>query len=255
MEETILYHVEQQIAIITINRPDYRNAFGQTTYTEIQVAMKKASEDDSVRAIIITGAGNHFCAGGDVNYFNELLENNTPIREEDVLLTGSMIKSIIQNKKVVIAAINGVAAGAGLGLALACDFLIMGHSSRLLTAFINMAFPGDTGLLYLMERNLGTFATKRHVMLGEPIDSRLAKTYGLIKESVPDEEVYEAALTLAQQIAAGPIETYESQKRLFSSILYPDIDLFNQKEAKEMHMASKHSNHYNAVKTFLNKEN
>lgn len=253
MSNTVLYEVKNNIGIVQINREEYRNAFGETTYQEIIDAMNKVDQDENVKAAVITGVGNHFSAGGDVRYFQQLIDEGQEISEEMVLLTGKMVKSVKQNSKPVIAAVNGVAAGAGLGLALACDFIVMGESSQLVTAFIQMAFPGDTGLLYTLQQAIGTFRTKRHVMLGEPITAEMAKDYGIAFEVVKDEELEGVVSMLAAHLAASPTEAIGYQKALFSQIFYPEIDAFNAKEAEYMNKASKSADHKEAVDAFLNK--
>lgn len=253
MFKTILYEVEDHIAIVRINRPEYGNAFSEETYQEIIDVMDEISEDDNVYAAVLTGVGNHFSAGGDVTYFQKMIDREQAISEEAVLLTGRMVKSIKQNSKPIVAAINGVAAGAGLGLALACDFIVMGQSSQLITAFINMAFPGDTGLVYTLQQAIGTFRTSRHMMLGEPITSELAAEYGLAYRVVADEDLKEATMGLAEKLASGPTQALGYQKALFAEMFYPGIEEFNQKEAKYMNKASKSEDHREAVDAFLNK--
>lgn len=253
MFKTILYEVEDHIAIVRINRPEYGNAFSEETYQEIIDVMDEISEDDNVYAAVLTGVGNHFSAGGDVTYFQKMIDREQAISEEAVLLTGRMVKSIKQNSKPIVAAINGVAAGAGLGLALACDFIVMGQSSQLITAFINMAFPGDTGLVYTLQQAIGTFRTSRHMMLGEPITSELAAEYGLAYRVVADEDLKEATMGLAEKLASGPTQALGYQKALFAEMFYPGIEELNHKEAEYMNKASKSEDHREAVDAFLNK--
>lgn len=253
MSKTILYDVQNHVGIVQINRESYRNAFGETTYQEIIDVMNEIDQDDNVKVAVITGVGNHFSAGGDVNYFQQLIDEGQEVSKEAVLLTGRMVKSVKQNSKPIIAAINGVAAGAGLGLAMACDFIIMGESSQLVTAFIQMAFPGDTGLLYTLQQAIGTFRTKRHVMLGEPITSELAAEYGIAYRVVKDAEIINAVTDLAGKLAFGPTEALGYQKALFAEMFYPGIDEFNEKEAEYMNKASKSADHKEAVDAFLNK--
>ncbi len=253
MYKTILYEKQQQIATVTINRPEYGNAFSEETYDEIIDVMNKIDRDETVQAVILTGAGKYFCSGGDVRFFQEMIDQGMAVSEEEVLTTGKMVASIQKNTKPVIAAVNGVAAGAGLGLALACDFIVMGESSTLLTAFIHMGFPGDTALIYNLQQAIGTFRTKRHVMLNEPIDARLAKNYGLAHTVTLDEELMETAKELAETLVAGPTQALGFQKDLFVEMFYPEIESFNAKEAKRMNTSSKSADHKEAVDAFLSK--
>ena len=253
MYKTLLYTEENQIATVTINRPEYGNAFSEETYEEIIDVMNKIDKNEQIHVAILAGAGKYFCSGGDIHFFQKLIDNKENISEENVLLTGQMVKSIKQNSKPVIAAINGVAAGAGLGLALACDFIVMGESSQLITAFINMAFPGDTGLIYSLQQAIGTFRTTKHVMLNEPITASLAQEYGLAYEVVADTKLMETSTQLATKLANGPIGALGYQKALMAEIFYPEIDEFNTKEAEYMHKSSMSEEHKEAVDAFLTK--
>ena len=253
MYQTLLYTEENHIATVTINRPEYGNAFSEETYEEIIDVMNKIDENDQIDVAILTGAGKYFCSGGDIRYFQKMIDNEENISEENVLLTGKMVKSIKKNSKPVIAAINGVAAGAGLGLAMACDFIVMGENSKLIPAFINMAFPGDTVLIYTLQQAIGTFNTTKHVMLNEPITASLAKNYGMAYDVVSDENLLETANELATQLVHAPTEALGYQKALMAEMFYPELDSFNQKEAEYMHKSSKSKEHKEAVDAFLNK--
>lgn len=256
MYQTILYDVKEGIATITINRIPQGNAFSAETYLEISHAMDKVNDDPSVKAAIITGAGKFFCAGGDVTVFQDIIDSGRNILEEDVLMTGTLVKSVKQNSKPVIAALNGVAAGAGMGLALACDFLIMGESSKLFTAFINMALPGDTALIFTLQAAIGTFRTTRHIMLNEPIDAPLAQEYGLAHVVVSDELIMSSAIELAKKLSKQSPQALAYQKNLLSELFYPAIDDFNKLEAKYMRLSSQGEDHKQSVRTFLSeKEN
>lgn len=253
MYKTLLYTEENKIATVSFNRPEHGNAFSEDTYQEFIDLMNQIDQNEEVHAVILTGAGNYFSAGGDVQFFQKMIDEEKNVSKENVLLTGRMVKSIKQNSKVVIAAVNGVAAGAGLGLALACDFIVMGESSQLVTAFINMAFPGDTALIYTMQQAIGTFRTSKHVMLNEPIDAKLAHEYGLAYEVAADEDLIKATTKLAEKLASGPSEALAYQKDLMSELFYPEIDEFNEMEAEYMHASSKSDEHKEAVDAFLSK--
>lgn len=250
---TIDYHVEDQIAHITLNRPEVGNAFASTTYGEIREAMALADQDDQVDVVIISGKGKHFCAGGDIQEFNKMLENNQVMEEEDILETGRLAKSLLTSKKPVIAAVNGAAAGAGFGLALASDFIIMDKEASLHSAFIHLALPGDTSLIYTLQKALGTFKAKEHVMLGKPIDAKLAQEYNLTYKIVDKEDLAQTALDLARDLSKLSTNGLMLQKDLFARIFYPELDDFNAAEAQNMHHASKHPDHLEAVRKFLGK--
>ncbi len=253
MFETILFTIKDQIARITFNREASGNAFSETTYQEVIDAVSSVEDDPDVKAIVITGAGKYFCAGGDIRQFKDLVATGEGIPELGVVKTGEMVAAIRGSSKPVIAAVNGVAAGAGLGLALACDFILMGEGAQLVTAFIQMAFPGDTSLLFNLSQSIGVYRTNRHVMLNEPITAKLAESYGLVYQVVPDADLLESALDLASRFTASPSVAIAYQKALMYDLQYPKALENNQLEAKYMRKASLTEDHHEAVTAFLEK--
>lgn len=250
----ILYEIKGAIAVITINRATHGNAFSTNTYGEIIDAMHRVSSDDTVKVAILTGSGKNFCAGGDIDVFQQLIIQEKAIEKADVIMTGALVESVKYNKKPVIAAVNGVSAGAGMGLALACDFILIGYSTRFLTAFIDMALPGDTVLMQTLQASIGTFRMTQHMMLNQPIDAPLAKEYGLVYDVVADDAIMTSALMLAEKLAKKSGQALAYQKALAVSMFYPQFTEFNQKEAEFMHLSSKGQDHYDAVESFVNKK-
>lgn len=253
MFETILFTKENHIAKIIFNREASGNAFSETTYQEVIDALQSVEDDSDIKAIIITGAGKYFCAGGDIHQFKDLVATGAGIPESGVVKTGEMVAAVRQSTKPVIAAVNGVAAGAGLGLALACDFILMGENAQLMTAFIQMAFPGDTGLIFNLMQSIGLHRTNRHIMLNEPISAALAKEYGLVYEVVADDQLVNAAIQLAQHFIKSPSIAVAYQKAIIADLQYPKATENNQLEAKYMRQASLTDDHREAVEAFLEK--
>ena len=253
MYKDIMYEVNQDIATITINRANHGNSFSESTYGEIAKAMKQVDQDPLVKVAIITGAGKNFCAGGDIQLFQKLIESECYIAKEDVLMTGEMVRSVKTCRKPVISVVNGVAAGAGFGLVMACDFIVMSHSSRLLPAFIDMAFPGDTVLLYNLQSAIGSQRTIRHMMLNEPIDAELALEYGLAYQVVEENDLMTSGLELAKKLAAKSSQALGYQKELLAAIQYPKAEQVNKIEAILMRQSSMGMDHQEAVSNFLKK--
>lgn len=250
---TIKISSSNGIGLIEINRPQYRNAFGETTYQELIDAFQNFEKDDAIKVITVTGVGKHFSAGGDINHFKQVIETGQGIPAENILITGELVKSIQLNSKPVIGALNGFAAGAGAGLALACDFLVMTESSQIITAFIQMAFPGDTALIYNLEHSLGPFRTRRHLMLNEAITSQEAYNYGLAYEVVSDQDLQLASQNLAEKLKKQPPKAIAYQKKLIASLYYPEITEFNKLESIGMRESSLNDEHKEAVQAFLEK--
>jgi 2-(1,2-epoxy-1,2-dihydrophenyl)acetyl-CoA isomerase len=145
MYKNILTEINGRIAVITINRPEFANAINGDTVMEITDAVNTFGKDASVGSVVITGAGKHFSAGGDINRFKMLIETEQFLQTENIANADRMASAIRNCSKPVIAMINGVATGAGLSLALACDFRIVSPSSKMSMGFVNMGLPGDTG--------------------------------------------------------------------------------------------------------------
>ena len=253
MYQTILFNVENHIATISINRPEVGNAFGDQTYNEIRQALESCSQDNDVKAVVITGEGRFFSAGGDIKSFKEMIDKGQPVTEDMVKIAGAMGRAPKECSKPVIAMINGSAAGAGAALAMACDFRIMGENSSIVTAFINMAFPGDTGLIYYLHQALGTPRTMEHLVLGKPITADLAKDYGLVNLVVPDNQLKEATYKFAAKLTQLPTKVVGRQKAIINEYFYKDLEAFNAQEAKYMHQSATEPDHAEAVNAFLEK--
>lgn len=255
MYEDIIYEVEGNVATIKFNRPTVANAFSELTFQELPAALKKAEQNPDVRAIIITGEGKMFCGGGDINMFREQINSDEGpgLAKELFEATGRMAFAIRHVSKPTIAAINGAAAGAGMGVALACDFRVMEENAVMLTAFVNMAFSGDTGLGYFLQQMLGTHKATELMMLSQKVSSQEAKELGLVTEIVPSDQLAATALAFAQKLAKLPTKAVASQKELLNRIFYKDIEQHILLEAEYMHDCSKSEDHIEAVDAFLNK--
>lgn len=254
MYKAIIYEVKENIAYITFNRPEVGNAFSEDSFREIPAALTRASEDASIRAVVLTGKGKLFCGGGDVNQFKEVIEKDDGgIPEKLVEATGAMSRAIRNCSKPVIAAINGAAAGAGVGVALAADFRIMEKRSSLVTAFVGMGLPGDTSVLYFLQKMVGTALATELLMFSKPIKGERASELGLVNQVVEDGTLEEETWAFAKKVASLPTQTISYQKELFNEFFYSDLEKFNQREAQLMHLASLTDDHKEAVTAFLEK--
>lgn len=255
MYQDILYQVTDQIATITFNRPDYGNAFSSASFHEIPAALEKAGTDPQVRAIVITGQGRIFCAGGDINQFKDQIQSaDGPGLPKSLFEeAGGLALAIRACPKPVIASVNGAAAGAGLGVALASDFRIMEESSSLVTSFVFMGFPGDTGVGYFLQQMLGTAKATELLMLSPKVKGVAAKELGLATEVVADGQLQEATYAFAKKIANLPTLALGQQKAMLNSVFYADLEKYIQLEIENMHQASKTTDHQEAVMAFLEK--
>lgn len=256
MSELVLVKKENGIATLTLNRPELGNAFANESYTQVRLAVEECGRDEAVRVIILTGAGKNFSAGGDIREFKDLIENGVDenIAKRDVVIAGEMSEAVLRCPKPVIAMINGAAAGAGCSLALACDFRVMAPKSRLIMAFINMGFSGDTGGIYYLSRLVGMARTTELMALGTPVDADQALSLGLANRVAESEEsLLETTLALAGQLIRRPGKAIALQKRLYYEFMYRDLRQFNLREADYMYACSQSKDHAEAVNAFLEK--
>ena len=182
------------VALVTLGRPDKLNSFNRAMRRDLTAALAKASADDGIRAVVVTGEGRAFCAGADVSAGEEM--SNV----EDVLNTeyAGFLNIIQSMPKPAIAAVNGPAAGIGMTLALTCDLRVMGESAYLMSAFANIGLVPDGGLSFLLTREIGYARAYQLAIEAEKIDAKRALDFGLVNRVVPDGEVLSNALDWAE---------------------------------------------------------
>ncbi|ABF12416.1 enoyl-CoA hydratase/isomerase family protein [Cupriavidus metallidurans] len=198
---SVLYAVKGSVAIVTLNRPEFRNALGGTIREDIIEVMAVAEANDSVRAIILTGAGSAFCSGGDLNELylravqgQTIAEKTEPIRDRTLL-------AVYEAKKPVIAAVNGPAMGAGMNLALAADIRIASKEARFSQAHTMRGMMPDYGGTYLLPALLGSSKAYELICTGATLDAEEALRLGLVSDVVEPSTLMDRARTMAQAIA------------------------------------------------------
>lgn len=202
-EPVVLTNTVDTIRIITMNRPESRNALNPELMGALQVAVAKAAEDREVRAVILTGAGGAFCSGGDLTMG---ARSDAPARAEarEALPVTAHTSSLLHRmRKPTIAMIGGPAAGAGLSLAGACDIRIASESAVFFAAFLSAGIPGDYGGTYFWARIVGVARAKEMYLLNEKIDASRALEMGIVNRVVPGDQLYDEAMSVAQQILKG----------------------------------------------------
>src|SRR5437764_11655895 len=209
------------VLTITLDRPDVHNALDWRTREARVNALEEASADLAVRAVVLTGAGERaFCTGADLRVPMPAppKPDGAPGRAQgDVsrgIATGwqRVITAVLDCEKVVIAAVNGTAAGAGMHLALACDIVVMAESAKLVPVFVRRGIAPDAGGAYLLTRLVGPQVAKRLYLLGEDVPAADAQRLGLVSEVVPASDVVATARSLADRLASGPTRTLAATK-------------------------------------------
>ena len=207
------------VAVLTLNRPSALNALGMGLIRDFTAALE-AARAGGARALVITGAGRAFCAGGDLREMQEIAQREGRIEaffEEPLLLLHDCILSIRRLPLPVIGAINGVAAGAGANFALACDIVIAGESASFNEAFIKIGLTPDCGGTFILPRLVGTKRAAELLMTGDTITAQQAAEWGMINRVVPDAELMPTALALATRLAQAPTSAIGRIKELLES--------------------------------------
>ncbi len=215
--ETILYEVEEGVATITLNRPEVLNAFNTQMNQDLKLALKKAKEDENVRAIIITGAGRGFCSGADVKSFAEgvALESFKKMVENEELMDLLISPyDLINVEKPIIAAVNGVAVGFGMNLCINCDIVIASEKASFGEFFVKMGVLPDMNGCFILPRIVGIHKAKELIFTGDRIDAKEAERIGLVNKVVPHEELMSTAKALAKKLAENPPLAIGMAKRL-----------------------------------------
>ncbi len=249
----ILVTVENRIATVTLNRPEYSNAFAKESYTEIADAMEVLGARKDVGVIVITGAGKHFSAGGDIKRFKMLIDSGEYLDADNIAAAGNMSLAIRECPKPVIAMINGVATGAGLSCALACDFRIVSPSSKMIMAFVNMGLCGDTGSIYNLIRLIGPDKAELMMMTGEACRGEDCVRIGLATVLAEEGKLAETTYELASKLAGKSSTAHGGQKRLIKKYFYGGLAEFAKDEGKEIAAASRQADFTEAVNAFLEK--
>jgi 2-(1,2-epoxy-1,2-dihydrophenyl)acetyl-CoA isomerase len=250
--ETILYQLDGGVLTITLNRPESYNACNEQLTTDLQAALREAEKDPAVRAIILTGAGKAFCSGQD------LKEAPAPGSKRSLADSlqrryNPIIRKLVAMPKPIIAALNGVAAGAGCSLALACDLRIAAEGASLLQAFINIGLVPDSGSSYFLARMVGYSRAFEIATLGEKIPAALALELGLVNRVVPAESLMEEARTLAGRYAAGPTKAYGYIKKMLHRAAHTSLDDALDYEVFMQEAAGRTSDYGEGVKAFVEK--
>jgi 2-(1,2-epoxy-1,2-dihydrophenyl)acetyl-CoA isomerase len=201
----ILSHVEQGVMTITLNRPERLNSFNDVMHQQLAECLKQAERDDTIRCLLITGNGRGFCAGQDLNDRNVDPAGPSPDLGLSVeRFYNPLVRRLAKLPKPVIAAVNGVAAGAGATLALGCDMVIAARSANFVMAFSKLGLVPDCGGTWLLPRTAGRARAMGLALLGDKMSAEQAQQWGMIWQVVDDAELADTSLTLARHLATQP---------------------------------------------------
>ena len=255
--DQLLCKVQERIALITLNRPEMRNALGDTITPALRRQIKERANDPDVGVLLITGAGTAFCAGGDVKG----MKNSRPatklthdqkvarLKERQRSLTGALVAV----RKPTVAALPGPAAGAGLAIALACDIRIAAKSAFVSTGYAQVGLSGDYGITWLLTRLVGTAKARELLFTAERVDSSTCERLGIVNRVVPDESLLDETFAFAKSLAEGPAAAFRQMKdNLDDALVRPFLEALDG-EAERLVEVAQTEDHKEAVRAFIEK--
>jgi enoyl-CoA hydratase/carnithine racemase len=257
--DELLCVIRDRVAIITLNRPEVRNALSDTLSPALRAMIKTCGENPEVGALLLTGAGNAFCAGGNVKGMGahrdkkklemSYDEKVADLQDRQRLLTGALVSL----RKPTIAALPGPAVGAGLAIAMACDIRIAAQSAFVSTGYLRVALSGDYGIAWLLTRIVGTARARELMFTGEKVDAARCEQIGLVNRAVSDERLQAEAFALAKSIADGPTLALRYMKDNLDEALLFDFATARDHEAERLIRLTTTADHQEAVQAFIEK--
>ena len=256
MTEPVSYDVQEQVATVTLARPEAMNSLDTATKEALLSAVTRASGDTDVRCVVITGSGRAFSVGQDLREHVELL-NDRPLDEVWSTVErhyAPIARTLATMAKPVLAAVNGVAAGAGLSIALACDMRIAADSAGFNTAFTGVALSCDTGISWTLPRLIGPTKALELLLMPRTLDAAEALDLGILNQVVPAAELMTTVQALASTLAAGPTLAYASIKQSVAYAAAHPLDETLAFEARMMARTGSSADHRHAVASFVAKQ-
>jgi 2-(1,2-epoxy-1,2-dihydrophenyl)acetyl-CoA isomerase len=251
MYTSILLDTREGIATITLNRPDVYNAFNDPQSYELQDALKQVERDPAVRAVVLTGAGKAFCSGQDLKASMEAGTRN--LSESLHKRYNPIIRAIRNMPKPVICKLNGVAAGAGCSLALACDLIIASENASMIEIFINIALVLDSGSSYFLPRTVGYHRAFELATKATKLSALEAQQLGFVNKVVKPEELDDAVLAEATFYANAPTKAIALLKKMLTKGMTENLDTVLDYEAYCQEIAGKTADNKEGVQAFIEK--
>lgn len=246
---------ENGVRVIKLNRPERLNAINDELSSKLEVAIEDASKDDEVRVIVLTGSGKGFSSGLDLSEFSKR-DPSTMTRSmkvDNLGWVGRLALGIVHNDKPVIAAINGIAAGAGFALTLGCDFRFMSESARVTAGYIRRGLNPDAGMTYFLPRLIGPTKANELILTGRDVYAEEAERIGLVNAVYPDDEFHERVMEFAKGIAEGPPIAMTFSKRLLAASQDSDLASILKQELSSIRVCFGTEDVKEGVKAFAEK--
>lgn len=243
------------VGVIKFNNPEKKNAWAASMQKVTEETLESWKNNKDVKAIVITGSGGSFSSGGDISEMGSIPKDADPnLVIEGIMRYGNVVKLIKQMPQPVIASVDGVAAGAGAGLALGCDYRIISDRANFIFAFVNIALSGDTACLFLLDQLVGTSKALEFMMTGKSLNADEIEKLNLANKVVSSDQLEKVTMDFAQKLAKGPTLAYQKQKELLYSLKYEGVlDDYLRKEATLMTKSFVTKDFGIAVKAFMSK--
>jgi 2-(1,2-epoxy-1,2-dihydrophenyl)acetyl-CoA isomerase len=252
--ETVVWEQSDAVGRLTLNRPETLNAWTAQFGHELKHVVEHEAADESVRAVLVTGAGRGFSSGADLKAGFEPAEDGMPdIRKELHEIYHPAIAAIRRLPKPVVAAVNGAAVGIGCSLALACDLVAAAESAFFGLAFVNIGLMPDGGSTALVPPAVGKARAFQMALLGERVPAAQALDWGLVNWVYPDERLMDEAGSLVERLAAGPTASYAGSKRALNKFIYGDLDAQLDLEAELQHALGRTKDFMEGASAFVEK--
>ncbi len=238
------------VAIMTFNNPQRLNAMTPAMRQQMEHRVIEVRDDPAIRALLITGAGTAFCAGGDISTF----ASATPVAMRDRLKQQHRVTlSMYHLEKPVIAAVNGAAFGVGFSIAMLADIILAADTARFCQSYSNVGLVPDGGGLYLLARIVGSQRAKELVLLADVLKAQEARQLGIVREVYPAEQLMAEAMTLAERLAAGPTRAFGLDKAMLNRGWAMDLESFLELEAVGETYMMETADHREGVAAFKEK--
>ena len=250
-ESSVLSEIGGGVAVVTLNRPDKLNAFNEEMHLALRAVLERAEADSSVRALLLTGAGRGFCAGQDLGDRN--VSGDVDLGHTLENFYNPLIRKLRALPLPVVCAVNGVAAGAGANIALACDIVLAARSAKFVQAFCRLGLVPDSGGTYSLPRLVGEARAKGLALLGEPLTAERAEAWGLIWRAVDDEALMEEARKLATHLVTQPTAGLAKSKQAIQASLDNDLDAQLDLERDLQREAGRSADYREGVAAFMEK--
>ena len=251
----LLYKVEDGLAIITMNYLKNLNAIDELMADELMFVIKKAEEDPNVKVVVLQGAEKAFSAGGDIGYFYKLIQDGGEVNMDGLIgKVGVVADGLKKMSKIVITSVCGVAAGAGVSLALGGDFIICSDNTKFILAFVNLGLVPDTGATYLLSKSIGVSRTMDLAVTGRPLGAEEAKNLGLVYKITTVDELENTTINFAKKIANGPLLSYKNIKKQIYDANYKDYKKWlDETEIPTQHECAASMDFQEGCKAFMEK--